>query len=157
MSAEYADGFARLNQQRFIISELLQLRQDFVETLPVSRGAADAAIDDQSLRIFRNLGIEIVLNHPVCRFGEPATARDFRASGSANYSAGGNARVCGQEFRHGPAPSSEPREINHWSAEGRSTREHAVYNQARATASRLRRARGVFRRARTRLHERRRK
>ena len=75
MRLEYADGLARLHKQRFVVVELAQCGEDGVETGPVARGAADAAIDDEPLRVFGDFGIEVVLQHPIGCFGEPALAR----------------------------------------------------------------------------------
>jgi hypothetical protein len=47
------------------------------ETLPVSRGAADAAVDDELARPLRHLRVEVVHQHPERRFGEPALRGDF--------------------------------------------------------------------------------
>jgi hypothetical protein len=60
MGPEDADRLAGLDEQRL------------VEALPVARGAADAAIDDQFLRVLGNGGIEIVHQHAERRLGEPA-------------------------------------------------------------------------------------
>ena len=67
----------------------LQRRDDRVEALPVARGAADAAVDDELLRILGDLGIEVVLDHPQRGFGEPALrgARRCRAARGSTRSA----------------------------------------------------------------------
>ena len=53
MGAEDADRLARLDEQRLVASERLQRRDDAVEALPVARGPADAAIDDELVRASR--------------------------------------------------------------------------------------------------------
>ncbi len=70
--AENADRLAGLHQQRLVFGERLQRRDDAVEVLPGAGGAADAAIDDQFVRIFRHVRIEIVHQHAQRRFGHPA-------------------------------------------------------------------------------------
>src|SRR3546814_8711200 len=62
--AEDADRLARLDEQRLVALEPLQRLDDPVETLPVARGAADPAIDDEFVRVLRSLGIAIVHQHP---------------------------------------------------------------------------------------------
>src|SRR4029079_7594985 len=47
--AKDADRFARLDEERLVILQPLQRGDDGVETLPVARGLADAAIHDQLL------------------------------------------------------------------------------------------------------------
>src|SRR5262249_62127592 len=48
--------------------------------LPVRRGAADAAIDDELMRLLRNFGIEVVHQHAQRRFGLPALGRKLRTA-----------------------------------------------------------------------------
>ena len=71
MGAKYADRFAGLHQQRLVALQPLQGRDDAVETLPIARRAADAAIDHELAGLFRHVGIEIVHQHAHRRFGEP--------------------------------------------------------------------------------------
>ena len=68
--------------------ELAQRRDDRVEALPVARGAADAAVDDELLRILGDLGIEIVLDHPQRGFGEPALRGALGAARRADDAVG---------------------------------------------------------------------
>ncbi len=84
MRAEHADGLAGLHQQRLVRVERLQALDDAVEGVPVARGAADAAIDDEILRPLRDLGIEIVHQHAHGRFRAPVAAGDLRAAGRAD-------------------------------------------------------------------------
>ena len=82
MRLEHADRLARLDQQRFVVVEFAQRLEDRVEAFPVARGAPDAAVDDELLRILGDLGIEVVLDHPERRLGEPGLrgARRCRAA-----------------------------------------------------------------------------
>ena len=73
--AEYAHRLARLDQQRLVVVQVAQRGDDRVEALPIACGAADAAVDDECLRILANFGIEIVHQHPQRRFGQPRLAR----------------------------------------------------------------------------------
>ena len=84
MGAEHADRLARLDEQGLVALEAPQRRDDAVERLPVARGAADAAIDDQLARPLGDVGIEIVHQHAHRRFGEPALGAEL-----------GSARGCG--------------------------------------------------------------
>jgi len=45
VGAEDAHRFAGLDQERFIIAQILQARDDVLVALPVARGPADAAVD----------------------------------------------------------------------------------------------------------------
>ena len=54
------DGLAGLDEQRVFGAEALEFANDGVEALPVARGAADAAVDDEVLGAFSDFGIEIV-------------------------------------------------------------------------------------------------
>src|SRR6266568_8934435 len=56
MGAENADRFAGLNQQRLVSLEITQRSNDPVKALPVARGAADAAINDELARALGDLG-----------------------------------------------------------------------------------------------------
>ena len=84
MRFENADRLPRLDQQRLVVVKLLERRDDRVVAFPVARGAADAAVDDQILRPLRNLGIEIVHEHPQRRFGEPALRGERAAARRAD-------------------------------------------------------------------------
>ena len=55
-----------------MVLEPVEGRDDAVEALPVARGATDAAIDDQVLRVLGHLCVEIVLEHPHRSLGLPA-------------------------------------------------------------------------------------
>src|SRR5690606_6017229 len=55
-------------------AERAQGGADGVEAGPVARGAADAAVHHQVLRSLGHVRIEVVLQHPVRRLGEPAAA-----------------------------------------------------------------------------------
>ena len=79
MRAEHAHGLARLHQQRLIVRQGLEARQDRFEIAPAARRAADTAIDHQLVRVFRHLAVEIVLDHAERRFGLPAAAGEFGA------------------------------------------------------------------------------
>ena len=72
MGAEDADRLAGLHQQRFVGFEAAQRGDDAIETVPVARGAADAAIDHELARAFGDLGVEVVHEHAQRRFGQPA-------------------------------------------------------------------------------------
>ena len=80
VGAEDADRLAGLDEQRLVALEPAQRRDDAVEALPVARGAADAAIDDELARPLRDLGVEIVHQHAQRRFGQPALGRELGAA-----------------------------------------------------------------------------
>ena len=62
--AKHADRFAGLHAQRLIAFERGEGGDDAIETLPVARGAADAAIDHELVRLLGHVGIEVVHQHP---------------------------------------------------------------------------------------------
>ncbi len=87
MGAEDPDRLARLHQQRLVVAQPAQRLHDPVEGFPVARGAADAAIDDQLLRLLRHLGIEIVHQHAERRLGQPAPRAERAAAGGTDDAA----------------------------------------------------------------------
>ena len=82
--AENADGLAGLHEQRFVIFERAQRRDDRVIALPVARRFAAPAVDDQVFRLLGHLGIEVVHQHAQRRFLLPAFAGNGRAAGRAD-------------------------------------------------------------------------
>ena len=76
MRLEHADGFSRLDEQRFVGFQRAQARDDLVVALPVARGLADAAVDHEVFGPLRDLGIEVVHEHAQRGFGEPALGRE---------------------------------------------------------------------------------
>src|ERR1700683_4066776 len=63
VGVEDPDRLTGLNQQSFILLQRLQGFDDSIEAVPIARGAADAAVDHELARGFRNLGIEDVHTH----------------------------------------------------------------------------------------------
>src|SRR5690606_13070156 len=55
---------------------------------PVASGAADAAVHHQVLRAFGDVGIQVVLDHPVRRLGQPGTAAELGTARCANGAGG---------------------------------------------------------------------
>ena len=84
VGAEHADRLAGLDQQRLVVLEPAQRRDDSVERLPVARRAADAAVDDELARALRDVGIEIVHQHAQRRLGEPALGAELRSARGAD-------------------------------------------------------------------------
>ncbi len=87
VGAEDADRLAGLDEQGLVVAERAQCGDDSVVAVPVARGAADAAVDDQFLGPFGDLGVEVVHQHAQRRLGEPAARRDRRAARRADWSA----------------------------------------------------------------------
>ncbi len=84
VGAEHADRLARLHQQRLVFVEVAQRLDDLVEIGPGAGGPADAAIDDQFMRVFGHFRIEIVHQHAQRRFGHPAFGGQLGAAGGAD-------------------------------------------------------------------------
>src|SRR5690242_17105828 len=78
--AEDADRLARLHQQRLVIIQFAQTAHDGVKRLPVARGLARAAVDDQFLRLFGDFRIQVVHHHPQGGFLYPALTTDLRSA-----------------------------------------------------------------------------
>ena len=85
---EHAHRLAGLDQQGLVVFQFAQRGEDLVETGPVAGGAADAAVDDQVLRIFRHFRVQVVLQHAVGRLGLPTLASHDRAARGADGTAG---------------------------------------------------------------------
>jgi len=79
VGVEDADRLARLHEQRLVVLQLAQAPHDRVEALPVARGLADAAVDDELVRTLRHLGVEVVHEHAEGGFLRPRLAGDLRA------------------------------------------------------------------------------
>ena len=89
MRFEDADRLPGLDQETLVKIQTPQGLDDAVETIPVARGLADAAVDHQVLRALRHLGVEVVHQHAQRRLGEPAPGRELRsARGLDNSHAG---------------------------------------------------------------------
>ena len=74
MRRENADRLARLDEQGLVVLDPLEGLDDLVEHCPVARGAADPAVNDQTLRVLGDLLVEIVHQHSHCGFGGPVLA-----------------------------------------------------------------------------------
>jgi len=84
MRVKDPDRFPRLDRQRLVVAEPLELAHDRVERLPIARRFPDPAVDDQIVRPFRNIGIEVVHQHPQRRFGLPALCAQGAAARRAD-------------------------------------------------------------------------
>ena len=82
--AEDADGLAGLHQQRLVVAQLAQRTHDAVVAVPVARGPADAAVDDEIVGPLGDLGVEVVHQHAQRRLGEPAAGAQGRAARGAD-------------------------------------------------------------------------
>ena len=87
---EDRDRLAALNDQRLVAAQAAERTNDGVERLPRPRRAAVAAVNDQVLRAFGDVGIEVVHQHPQRGFLRPAQARNFGAARRPNGSAAGD-------------------------------------------------------------------
>ena len=68
------DRLARLHEKCFVVFERFQGANDFLIALPVARGFAGSAIDNEIIRVLGNLRVEVIHQHPHCGFGMPALA-----------------------------------------------------------------------------------
>ena len=81
---KHSDRLARLDQQRLVVLERPQRLHDRVERLPVARRLSRSAVDDEIVRPLRDVGIEIVHQHPQRGFLRPPFAGQRRASRRAD-------------------------------------------------------------------------
>ena len=104
---EHPDRFSRLDQQGLVLLQPLERFDDLVVTFPIARGATDPAVDDQALRIFGDLIIEVVHQHPHRRLGGPMLRLDLGAATSADLAAVvsplvGHANISAHQHRISP-------------------------------------------------------
>uniref|UniRef100_A0A0N4ZGP7 LigA n=1 Tax=Parastrongyloides trichosuri TaxID=131310 RepID=A0A0N4ZGP7_PARTI len=83
MGAEHADRLARLDHQRLVGFQFLELVDDGVERLPVAGRLADAAIDHQLMRALGDIRVQIVHQHAHRRFG--AVSHDGSGAASSSH------------------------------------------------------------------------
>ncbi len=98
---------------RHLALEGAQRSDDSVVAAPVARGAADAAIDDELLRVLGDLGVEVVHQHAERRLGEPALAGESAAARGADAAGVVEAVGCGHEglgICLNPSPALRERE-----------------------------------------------
>ena len=79
VSAHHADRLARLHEHRLVGGERGERALHRVERLPRTRRPTGAAVDDELVGVLGDLGIEVVLQHPVRRFLLPSPAGQGRA------------------------------------------------------------------------------
>jgi hypothetical protein len=84
MSAEHADRLAALDEQRLVVLETAQGRDDRVERLPAARCSPRPAINDEIVRTLGDFGIEIVHQHAQRGFLLPALAGQRGTPRSSN-------------------------------------------------------------------------
>jgi hypothetical protein len=80
MCLKDTDRLSRLDQQRFVVLERSEGSHDGVKRLPVPRRLAGAAVDNEIVGPFGNVGIQIVHEHAQRGFLRPAFAGQRRAS-----------------------------------------------------------------------------
>jgi hypothetical protein len=93
-------GLAALHQQGLVVLQLLQRREDRLEAVPVARRLADAAVDDERVRVLGDLGIEVVLDHPERGLDLPVGTGELRAARRAHRARLGES-VKGRQVGHG--------------------------------------------------------
>ena len=60
--------------------------EDRVERFPIARGFSAPAIDDKIIRLFRDLRVEIILDHAIRGFAEPVLAGEISSARRADSS-----------------------------------------------------------------------
>lgn len=79
-----ADGTAGLDEHGLVLLEGLEGADHGVEGAPVAGGLARAAVDDELVGVFGDLGVEVVLQHPQGGFLLPAQGAEFRTAWRSN-------------------------------------------------------------------------
>ena len=132
---EDADRLAAGDEKRLVVAQTPQRRGDRVERLPAARRLAGAAVDDELVGSFRDLGVEVVVEHAQGGLLLPALAADLRAARCAH-----RARPC--RLRGSCAVHVPPRFAWLWEAAG-------SRRLRRWPASTMTTEFGAFKRART--------
>ena len=76
----HADRFARLHEHGLVVLQRRERADDRVEAVPVARGLAASAVDDELVGVLRDLGVEVVLQHPERGLLRPAEGVQFCAA-----------------------------------------------------------------------------
>ncbi len=110
MRAEDGHGLARLDEERLLVAEALELAEDRLEALGVARGFTGAAVDDEVLAALGHVGGEVVQEHPVGRFREPGAAPERRPAreGRRGVAGGGGDGAHAADVSPEGAPSAGP-------------------------------------------------
>ena len=108
VGAHHADRLAGLHEHRLVLAQVGQRADDRVVAGPVAGGAAGAAVDDEVVRTFGYLGIEVVHEHPHRGLGLPGACGERGAARSADGAGafhGGSPLGCTGQ-RSGPQTAS---------------------------------------------------
>ena len=81
VGSKHPDRLARLDEQRLVVAQLAEARDDRLVGLPVPCSLADSAIDDEVFGSLGHLGVEIVHQHAQRRLRQPASGRQFGTGG----------------------------------------------------------------------------
>ncbi len=71
---EDRDGLSGLDQERLVVAQRLERGDDGVKGRPRAGGSTAPAVDDEVVRALRDVGIEVVHEHPQGRLLRPAAA-----------------------------------------------------------------------------------
>ena len=77
--------FSALNHQRFIVVQVQQSPTDIVKRRPIARCLSQTAVYNQIFRTFSHFGIQVVVQHAICRFLNPTFTIQFAARGRLQY------------------------------------------------------------------------
>src|SRR5256886_15557193 len=77
---EQSDLLAALDEQRLVLAEREERPDDRAQSLWAPRGLARPAVDDELLRPFGHLRIEVVEQHPKRRLGRPRAGEELGAA-----------------------------------------------------------------------------
>jgi hypothetical protein len=84
VGAEFADRLARLNEQGLVVFKRAQRTDNGIETFPTPSSPSGPAVNDQSVRSFCDLRIEIIHQHAHSGFLMPPFATALCSAWRAN-------------------------------------------------------------------------
>ena len=88
MGAEHSDGFAGLDEQSFVVTQLFEGLDDRIEGFPAAGRPAGSAVDHEVFGPFGNLWVEVVHEHAHRGFCLPAAGGDLGTAGRTDCAAG---------------------------------------------------------------------
>ena len=89
VGAHHADGLAGLHEHRLVVLEVAQGPHEGVVGLPVARGLAGAAVDDELRGVLRVGRVEVVHQHPQRGLGLPGLRGQLRCRWRRGWAGGG--------------------------------------------------------------------
>ena len=77
MGLEHTDRLTRLDEQCFVLLEVLKRTYNLIETVPIAGSPTDPTVDNEFGGVFRDLRIQVVHQHAHRGLGPPVLALKF--------------------------------------------------------------------------------